>query len=161
VGGIMKEKISLMKAEEELLKNGIEVIEEENLSKAISKINKILSEIFSQNDIVIETAIVRLEIFIEVGRFFAIEYLFDAVGKLRGVYSRFFTMFRENSDIFCTIFIPSEDFYKSFKSSPEPYFYTIDKIEDILEKHGLKLNVSLLGVEFTIPFDVEVKKYLI
>jgi hypothetical protein len=70
-------------------------------------------------------------------------------------------MFRKNSDIFFTIFIPPEDFYKSFNSSPEPYFYTIDKIEDILKKHGLKLNVSLLGVEFTIPFDVEVKEYLI
>jgi hypothetical protein len=157
----MKEKISLIKAEEELLKNGIEVVEEENLSKAISKINKILSEIFSQNDIVIETAIVRLEIFIEVGRFFAVEYLFDAAGKLKGVYSKFFTMFRKNSDIFCTIFIPPEDFYKSFNSSPAPYFYTIDKIEEILKKYGLKLNVSLLGVEFTIPFDVEVKEYLI
>jgi galactitol-specific phosphotransferase system IIB component len=156
----MKE-ISLMKVEEELIKNGIEVVDQENLSKAIQKANGILKEIFNQKDIVIETTIVRLELFVEVGRFFAIEFLFDAAGKLKGIYSRFFTMFRKNSDIFFTIFIPPEDFYKSFNSSPEPYFYTIDKIEDILKKHGLKLNVSLLGVEFTIPFDVEVKEYLI
>jgi hypothetical protein len=154
-------KISIMKVEEELLKNGIEITNQENLSLAVQKINIILSEIFSQKDMAIETAIVRLEIFIEVGRFFAIEHLFDAVGKLKGVYSKFFPMFRENSNIFCTIFIPPEDFYKSFNSSPEPYFYTIDKIEDILKKHGLNLNVSLLGVEFTIPFNVEVKEYLI
>jgi hypothetical protein len=156
----MKE-ISLMKVEEELIKNGIEVIDQENLSKAIQKANGILKEIFNQKDIVIETTIVRLELFVEVGRFFAVEFLFDATGKLREIYSKFFTMFREHSDIFCTIFIPPEDFYKSFNSSPEPYFYTIDKIEDILKKHGLKLNVSLLGVEFTIPFDVEVREYLI
>jgi len=154
-------KINVIEIEEEILKNGIEIVEMENLSKAVGKIDKILSEIFSQKNIVIETVIVRLELFVETGRFFAIEYLFDAAGKLKGVYSRFFTMFRENSDIFCTIFIPSEDFYKSFNSSPEPYFYTIDRIEDILKKHGLKLDVSLLGVEFTIPFDVKVKEYLI
>jgi hypothetical protein len=156
----MKE-ISLIKVEEELIKNGIEVVDQENLSKAIHKANDILKEIFNQKDIVIETTIVRLEIFVETGRFFAIEFLFDARGRLREIYSKFFIMFRESSDIFCTIFIPSEDFYKAFNSSPEPYFYTIDEIEDILKKHGLKLNVSLLGVEFTIPFDVKVKEYLI
>jgi galactitol-specific phosphotransferase system IIB component len=157
----MKEKIPLMKVEEELIKNGIEVVDQKNFYKVIQKANDILKEIFDQKDIVIETTIVRLELFVKVGRFFVIELLFDSTGRLREIYSRFFVMFRESSDIFCTIFIPSEDFYKSFNSSPEPYFYTLDKIENILEKHGLKLNVSLLGVEFTLPFDVKVKEYLI
>jgi len=156
----MKE-ISLIKVEEELIKNGIEVIDQENLYNAIQKANDILREIFNQKDIVIETVIVRLELFVEFGRFFGIEHLFDATGRIKEIYSRFFVMFRESSDIFCTIFIPSEDFYKSFNSSPKPYFQTIDKIEDILKKRGLKLNVSLLGAEFTIPFNVKVKEYLI
>jgi len=157
----MKEKISLVKVEEELIKNGIEVIDQENFSKAIQKANNILKEIFGQKDIVIETTIVRLELFVEVGRFFATEFLFDATGELREIHSKFFIMFKESSDIFCTIFIPSENFYKSFNLSPESYFYTVDKIEDILKKHRLKLNLSLLGVEFTIPFNVKVKEYLI
>jgi len=152
----MREKI-----EENLLKNGIEIIEQENFNNAFDKINNILSEIFKKDDLVIENVIVRFEFFVQVGRFFVVEVLFDSLGKIKEIYSRFLTMFRESSDIFCTIFIPSEDFYRSFNSNPEPYFHTVDEIENILKKHGLKLDVSLLGAEFTIPFDVEVKEYII
>ncbi len=147
--------------EEEFIKNGIEIVDTERFNEVIEKTNNILSEIFSQRNLVIENVIVRLELFVEVGRFFVIEFLFDGLGRLKEKYSRFLVMFREKSDIFFTIFIPSQDFYEAFDSSTEPYLYTVDKIESILKKHGLKLNISLLGVEFAIPFDVEVKEYLI
>ncbi len=153
-------KISLMEIEEEIVKNGLEISGRDFIA-AIEKTNKILSDIFRQKNLVIENVIVRLELFVEAGRFFVIEFLFDGLGRLKQRYSRFLVMFREKSDIFCTVFIPSQDFYEAFDSSPEPYLYTVDKIESILKKHGLKLNISLLGVEFTIPFDVEVKEYLI
>jgi hypothetical protein len=152
-------KISAM--EDHLLKNGIEVVAQKDFIGAINKINNVLSEIFNQKDLAIEYAIVRFEFFVEVGRFFVVEFLFDSLGGIKKIYSKFLTMFKESSDIFCTIFIPSEDFYESFNSSPDSYFYTVDEIENILKRHGLRINVSLLGVEFTIPFDAEVKEYLI
>jgi len=153
--------INKVEIEEALLRNGIEVVKQKNFNEAVNKINSILSKIFSRKDLVIEGVIVRFEFFIEVGRFFVIDFLFDATGNLSLSKCSFSTMYRSNSYIYCAIFTPSEDFYNEFGSSSEPYFHTINTIESILKRHEIKLNVSLLVADFMVPFDIEIREYLI
>jgi hypothetical protein len=126
--------INKVEIEETLLKNGLEVVKQNNFTEAVDKINSVLSKIFSRKDLAIDGVIVRFEFFIEVGKFFLMEFMFDKIGKLVSSKCRFSSIYRPDSYIYCAVFTPSEDFYESFDSKSEPYFYTVNTIESRLKK---------------------------